>query len=241
MLTTAGFDVVEAADGHSALAAFDGGVDLVVLDRMMPGLSGLDVLAEIRRQGDTPVIMLTGMAGETDRILGLNHGADDYLVKPFSVGELEARVRALLRRTARSASASGGGAGAGAGAGAGGEPITIDRASREVRLHGEAVSLTRKEFDLLAYLAERPRTVVAVDELLAQVWQSSPEWQDPATVKEHVRRLRLKLAASVIRTVRGAGFLYDPAAAPAAAPRPAAQPARPAPQPARPAPQPAEL
>lgn len=217
-----GYEVVEAGDGPEALAAFDGpdgAPDLVVLDRMMPGMDGLAVLAEIRRRADTPVILLTGLAGESDRILGLDGGADDYLVKPFSLGELEARVRALLRR-------------AGGGAVAGADPLVINRDAREVRVHGAVVALTRKEFDLLVFLADHPRRVVSIATLLEQVWHSSVEWQDPNTVKEHVRRLRHKLEPDpshpvLIRTVRGAGFLYEAgalAASSAAAPAPAPAP-----------------
>ena len=220
MLTVGGYDVLEAGDGAEALALFDGPggpPDLVVLDRMMPGMDGLAVLAEIRRRGrgDTPVIMLTGLAGESDRILGLDGGADDYLVKPFSIAELEARVRALLRRCV-------GGSGV-----PGADPLVIDRAAREVRLHGSAVTLTRKEFDLLVFLADHPRRVLSIATLLEQVWQSSVDWQDPSTVKEHVRRLRHKLEPDpsspvLIRTVRGAGFLFE-AGALTVAPSPSPQ------------------
>lgn len=216
VLTVAGYEVVEAGDGAEALTLFDGPdgpPDLVVLDRMMPEMDGLAVLAEIRRRGrDTPVIMLTGLATESDRILGLDGGADDYLVKPFSIGELEARVRALLRRSV------------GAGVVPGADPLVIDRPAREVRLHGSVVVLTRKEFDLLCFLADHPRRVLSIATLLEQVWQSSVDWQDPNTVKEHVRRLRHKLEPDpsnpvLIRTVRGAGFLFE-AGALAAAPAP---------------------
>ena len=204
VLTSGGYEVFEAANGVDAVAAFDGldAPDLVLLDRMMPGVDGLAVLAEIRRRGDTPVILLTGLAGESDRIVGLDGGADDYLVKPFSLGELEARVRAVLRRAGRGGSVPGA------------DPLSIDKAAREVRVNGEVVALTRKEFDLLAFLADHPRQVIGIPELLERVWQSSVDWQDPNTVKEHVRRLRLKLEPDpsnpvLIRTVRGAGFLFE--------------------------------
>jgi two-component system, OmpR family, phosphate regulon response regulator PhoB len=218
VLSVAGYEVLEAGDGAAALALFDGpggAPDLVVLDRMMPDMDGLAVLSEIRRRGrgDTPVIMLTGLAGESDRIRGLDGGADDYLAKPFSLGELEARVRALLRRAG------------GAGVAPGADPLVIDRPAREVRLHGSVVAVTRKEFDLLCFLADHPRRVLSIATLLEQVWQSSVEWQDPNTVKEHVRRLRHKLEPDpsnpvLIRTVRGAGFIYESGAlAPAPAPQ----------------------
>jgi DNA-binding response OmpR family regulator len=209
-LASAGYEVEEVGDGLGAVAALDAAPDLIVLDLMMPGMDGLAVLAEVRRRGNTPVIMLTAMATESDRIAGLDEGADDYLVKPFSIGELQARVRALLRRRAPAAIAA---------VGVAGEPrVVVDRRSREAWLDGAVVALTRREFDLLAFLAEHPKRVVGAEELLEQVWQSSSEWQDRNTVKEHVRRLRHKLAPDLIKTVRGAGYLFDPgAAAPAGA------------------------
>ena len=192
-----GYEVTEAGDGPEAVAALDLRPDLVVLDLMLPGIDGRGVLAEIRRRGDTPVIMLTALSTEADRIHGLDDGADDYLVKPFSIGELQARVRALLRRSRPGAPASPG--------------LSIDKAARDVRVDGASVVLTRREFDLLAYLADNAQRVVGTDELLAEVWQSRAEWQDPNTVKEHVRRLRLKLGPDVLKTVRGAGYLFtDP-------------------------------
>jgi two-component system response regulator RegX3 len=211
MLTTNGFDVVEAADGHAAVAALDavgGEPDLIVLDMLMPGLDGRQVLSEVRRRGDTPVIMLTAMGTEADRISGLDGGADDYLVKPFSIGELHARVRALLRRsTAAAPEAS--------------PALEIDRDARAVRLHGSPVALTKREFDLLAYLADNPGRVIGTPELLDRVWQSSTEWQDPSTVKEHIRRLRSKLGADVITTLRGSGYRFEPVAVAAPASSPA--------------------
>jgi DNA-binding response OmpR family regulator len=196
-----GYEVSEADSGTSAVAALAWQPDLVVLDRLMPGMDGQAVLDEIRRRGDTPVIMLTALAGEADRIAGLDHGADDYLVKPFSIGELEARVRALLRRARSQAQAGEDGESA--------DGLRIDRNAREVRLDGVEVVLTRREFDLLAFLADNPRRVVGTPELLERVWQSSADWQDPNTVKEHVRRLRHKVGPDVIKTVRGAGYLFN--------------------------------
>ncbi|HZQ28483.1 MAG TPA: response regulator transcription factor, partial [Acidimicrobiales bacterium] len=197
----------------------------IVLDLVMPGLDGLSVLDEVRRRGSTPVILLSGMRSEADRIRGLDHGADDYLVKPFSLGELEARVRAVLRRAPSDPAPAPDAAPAPHDT----QPVRafgtleIDRNARQVRLAGELVPLTRREFDLLAFLADHPRRVVGLPELLEQVWQSSVEWQDPNTVKEHIRRLRLKVEADpssprLLRTVRGAGFLFEPDGAPTAAP-----------------------
>jgi DNA-binding response OmpR family regulator len=194
-----GYETIQAGDGEEAVELLNRRPDLVILDLMMPGIDGRGVLREVRRRGDTPVIMLTAVSSEADRIAGLDDGADDYLVKPFSLGELEARVRALLRRAPRPASDA-----------AADAPFRIDRAAREVRVDGAEVVLTRREFDLLAFLADNPSRVVGTDELLEAVWNSSSEWQDPNTVKEHVRRLRTKVGASVIRTVRGAGYRFDP-------------------------------
>jgi DNA-binding response OmpR family regulator len=204
-------EVIEAPDGPSALEALALQPDLIVLDLVMPGMSGLAVLDEVRARSEVPVILLTGMRAEADRINGFDHGADDYLVKPFSIGELEARVRAVLRRAGKAAPA-------GVRAFGG---LEIDRDARQVRLGGEPVALTRREFDLLAFMADHPHRVLGIPELLEQVWHSSVEWQDPNTVKEHVRRLRHKVEADpanprLVRTVRGAGFLFEPEGAPEA-------------------------
>ena len=209
MLSSGGYEVAEANDGLAAVAALDWDPDLIILDYLLPGLDGYGVLEEVRRRGDTPVIMLTAMGAEADRVAGLDHGADDYLVKPFSIAELDARVRALLRRSTRHAAP---------------EPesdpvppspVDIDKDAREVRVQGTPVSLTRREFDLLSFLADNPRRVVGTSELLEQVWQSSADWQDPNTVKEHIRRLRHKIEPDpahpvMLRTVRGSGYLFEP-------------------------------
>ena len=205
-----GFSIAQAADGLQALDALSTeNPDLVVLDLSLPGVGGLDVLRRIR-DGQTasaptlPVIVLSGRSGQTDRIVGLDQGADDYLVKPFSPGELAARVRSVLRR-ARPAEPSALTAGA----------LRIEPATREVTLAGQSIPLTAKEFDLLAFLAAHPRRVFSRAQLLAQVWQSSSSWQGEATVTEHVHRLRQKLEAdparpTLLRTVRGVGYQLDP-------------------------------
>jgi two-component system alkaline phosphatase synthesis response regulator PhoP len=151
------------------------------------------------------VIVLSGRSGETDRIVGLDLGADDYLVKPFSPGELAARVRSVLRR-ARSTTAAG-------------PPVVCGRlalhaAAREITADGTAVELTAREYDLLAFLVAHPRQVFSRAQLLAQVWRSEG-WQGEATVTEHVHRLRAKLgldpaARPRIRTMRGVGYQLDP-------------------------------
>jgi DNA-binding response OmpR family regulator len=205
-LESEGYTVREAADGNTAWRGIvDQRPDLVVLDLSLPGLSGLDLLRRLRESGDrTPVVVLSGRSGEGDRILGLDLGADDYLVKPFSPGELAARVRSVLRRTGDRPAAP--------------PPVTdhpqpglhIDPATREVALDGRPVPLTAREFDLLAFLAGHPRQVFTRAQLLEQVWASSPRWQSEATVTEHVHRLRHKLAHRFLVTVRGVGYRWEP-------------------------------
>ena len=179
--------------------------DLIVLDIMLPGLSGLEVLRAIG-PNKIPVIMLTARVEEADRVLGLELGADDYVTKPFSPRELVARVRTVLRRVQPSTDVS--------------ETLrfdglVIDRSSREAMLDAQVVPLTAKEFDLLAYLAASPRQVFSRSQLLHDVWDSSPEYQDPATVTVHVRRLRHKMEADPenprwITTVWGVGYRFEP-------------------------------
>ncbi|MGD9954724.1 MAG: response regulator [Candidatus Nanopelagicales bacterium] len=205
-LDDAGFRVLEADDGPSALKRIrDDHPTIVVLDLSLPGLGGLDVLRSVRSgkngRSDTPIIVLSGRSGETDRIVGLDLGADDYLVKPFSPGELAARVRSVLRRTTPDHDGEAIVVG----------PLSIEPASRRVVLHGGDVDLTPKEFDLLAFLATHPRRVFTRSQLLDRVWNSSSEWLGEATVTEHVHRLRLKLEPdpshpTLLRTVRGVGY-----------------------------------
>ena len=206
-LSNGGFDVREAADGDEArrhLVEFK--PDLVVLDIMFPGASGLDLLAEIRRDDpQVAVVLLTARAEETDRVIGLEMGADDYVVKPFSPRELVARVRSVLRRSRPTT--SGGVAEFG--------PLRIDPAARQVSLSGQVVDVTAREFDLLAFLAAHPLQVYSRAELLDHVWDSAPEWQDPATVTVHIRRLRQKIESDPqdphwLRTVWGVGYRFDP-------------------------------
>ena len=209
-LESDGFTVAQAGDGDEALTAIDTErPDLVVLDLSMPGLGGLDVLRRVRGAPVTealPVIVLSGRSGETDRIVGLDLGADDYLVKPFSPGELAARVRSVLRRARPTTTAAGPPVVCG--------PLALDAAAREITVDGAPVELTAREFDLLAFLVAHPRQVFSRAQLLAQVWRSEG-WQGEATVTEHVHRLRQKLgldpaARPRIRTVRGVGYQLDP-------------------------------
>ncbi len=200
--------VSEAPDGPSALDLLDREPpDLVVLDMMLPGVSGLDILRHIRSRGDLPVIMLTARADEVDRVAGLELGADDYVVKPFSPRELAARVNSVLRRTTPRAPATAAVHDFG--------DLHIDTRAREVRCRGALVEMTPKEFDVLVHLAASPRQVFSRADLLRDVWQSSPDWQDPATVTVHVRRIRNKIELDPeqprwITTVWGVGYRFEP-------------------------------
>ena len=204
-----GYVVSEAVDGPGALAAVDAfHPDLVVLDVMLPGRSGFDVLRTLRGRGDAapPIILLTARVEESDRVLGLELGADDYVVKPFSPRELVARVRTVLRRARRVPDI--------------GDPLvfeglTVDPRTREVTVDGRRVELTPKEFDLLAFLAASPRQVFSRAQLLEHVWDSKPDYQDPATVTVHVRRIRNKIEINAdeprwIATVWGVGYRFEP-------------------------------
>ncbi len=201
-----GARVHEAADGPAALAWLEAHrPDLVVLDVMLPGVDGLSILRRIRDAGEVPVILLTARSEEVDRVVGLELGADDYVVKPFSPRELAARVRTVLRRSTGPVRHDRLDFG----------PLVIDTASREVHVDGTPVTLTAKEFDLLATLARSPRQVLSRAQLLDLVWASSPDYQDPATVTVHVGRIRQKIEADPerprwITTVRGVGYRFEP-------------------------------
>lgn len=204
------------AEGWTAQAAYDGpaGVeaaerlrpDLVVLDVMLPGLDGLEVCRRIQASAPVPVLMLTARDDETDMLVGLGVGADDYMTKPFSMRELVARVRSLLRRVERAAELAGSSA----------TPqrlrlgdLEVDGGQRRVRRGGEEVHLTPTEFDLLVALAATPRTVLSREQLLERVW----DWVDASgtrTVDSHVKALRRKLGPEVIRTVHGVGYSLEP-------------------------------
>lgn len=204
-----GFDVHEAADGDAAMAWLaDHRPELVVLDIMLPGVDGLAVLRHLRSVGNIPVILLTARAEEVDRIVGLELGADDYVVKPFSPRELAARVRTVLRRSSAPAPAE-------AGARLAFDGLHLDTRCREVTVDDHLVALTPKEFDLLAFLAGSPRQVFSRRQLLASVWESSPDFQDPATVTVHVGRLRQKIELDPddprwLTTVWGVGYRFEP-------------------------------
>jgi DNA-binding response OmpR family regulator len=210
-LAREGFDVEAAEDGERALSAVERArPDVVILDLMLPRVDGLEVFRRIRAAVPSPfpaVIMLTAKGEETDRIVGLELGADDYVIKPFSPREVVARVRAVLRRTA------------GPAAGDSVPMLTfgdvdMDSERREVRVGGEAVHLTRKEFDLLHLLASNPGIVFTRLQLLEQVWDFA--WEgDSSTVTVHIRRLREKIEGDPSRprhlvTVWGVGYRFEP-------------------------------
>jgi DNA-binding response OmpR family regulator len=201
-----GYRVEQAGDGESALRAIAAQrPDLLVLDTMLPGVDGFTVLREVRRTSDLPVVLLTARSEESDRVVGLDLGADDYVVKPFSPRELVARVGSVLRRAAPS------------------HPpdrlvfadLVIDCTSREVSVAGAVIPTTAREFDLLAFMASSPRQVFTRGQLLEHVWASSADYQDPSTVTVHVRRLRLKVERDPeqprhITTVWGVGYRFEP-------------------------------
>ncbi|GAB7052860.1 response regulator transcription factor [Catenuloplanes indicus] len=199
-LRAEGFLVHCAGDGPSAVeAARRIRPDAVVLDVMLPGFDGLEVCRRLQAERPVPVLMLTARDDETDLLVGLAVGADDYLTKPFSMRELTARVHALLRRMTKASA---------------GEPpivlgdLEINRAERRVTRNGVEAHLTPTEFDLLVHLAGRPRTVLPRERLLADVWG----WADASgtrTVDSHIKGLRRKLGADLIRTVHGVGYALE--------------------------------
>ena len=197
--------MLEADDGKGArreLARHH--VDVVVLDLGLPDEDGLMLLRELRGSSDVAVVVVSGRADEPDRIVGLELGADDYLVKPFSQRELIARIAAVQRRRRPPEAESVLRFGA----------LVIDKAAREAFVLNEPVDLTRREYDLLAFLTANPGRSFSHEQLLAAVWDSSADWQSPSTVSEHVYRLRRKLrltdARPRIATVRGVGYRFDP-------------------------------
>jgi len=207
-LRRAGYRVQQADNGATAMQILEETApDLVVLDLMLPEVNGLTITRWLRERGDIPIIMLTARRTEADRIAGLEMGADDYVVKPFSPQELVSRVRAVLRRARPSPEA------------AQEEPLVfddlrLDPLTRLVEARGQQVTLTAKEFDMLWWLALHPRQVFSRDQLLERIWGIS-EYIDPGTVTVHVRRLREKIEADPsdpkhILTVWGVGYKFEP-------------------------------
>jgi len=209
-LRSAGYEVTAVADGREALACqTERAHELLILDLMMPGLDGLEVCKALRAKGGaTPILMLTAKSTELDRVLGLELGADDYLTKPFSLAELLARVKALLRRADLLCAAQ---------ANAQAQPSTIRNGEmellpqrRQVRVHGESLDFTALEFDLLLHFAQHPGHVFSRSQLLNAVWGYTHDGYEH-TVTTHINRLRAKLEADPMRpelilTVRGTGY-----------------------------------
>jgi two-component system response regulator ResD len=202
-----GYEVVVATDGAAALAlAAEARPDLIVLDLMLPEIDGLEVCRQVRKQGQTPIIMLTARTEEIDKLLGLELGADDYVTKPFSPRELVSRVRAVLRRSGPSWE--------GSGRVVRFADIKIDVRRRVVETTAGFVTLTAREFDLLAHLAAHPGQVFTREQLMDAVWDID-FCGDANTVTVHMRRLRLKLEAEPsrprhLKTVWGVGYKLEP-------------------------------
>lgn len=209
-----GYPVVQASDAHGAIEEVEkGNADLVVLDVSLGVDDGRMVLARIRELGDLPVILISGKGDTADRVLGLRLGADDFLAKPFSPVELVARLESVLRRSGNRNGPPPPAPGPADTTPANG--LRVNEATREVSIDGQPVELTAKEFDLLAFLARSPRQVFSRGQLLEHVWSSRSEWQDEATVTEHVRRVRHKIEPDPakprwITTVRGVGYRFEP-------------------------------
>ncbi|HLI24276.1 MAG TPA: response regulator transcription factor [Acidimicrobiales bacterium] len=201
-----GYRTRVAGDAATALSEVSrGGLDLVILDVGLGAGDGREVLAEIRRNGQLPVIMISAHGMPEERILGLRLGADDFLTKPFSPLELVARAETVLRRSRPGIEVPVNGSGG----------VAVDERTREAIVDGQRVDLTAREFDLLAFLVRSPRQVFSRSQLLEQVWASRSEWQDEATVTEHVRRIRRKIEPDPDRprwivTVRGVGYRFEP-------------------------------
>jgi len=206
-LSRAGYETRTAADGPSAVAAARAlRPDLIVLDIMLPGFDGLEVMRRVHEdlEGRVPVILLTAKGEESDRVVGLNRGADDYVAKPFSPAELVARVDAVLRRAGDGAAPE--------------EPLAfdgleIDPAARTVRAAGRDVELTPREFDLLLFLARHPGQAFSRDELMDRVWRFA-FYADTTTVTVHIRRLRAKVEPEPasprwLQTVWGVGYRFS--------------------------------
>jgi DNA-binding response OmpR family regulator len=199
-----GYDVAEAHDGESALLVADSDLDLVILDIGLPGIDGIDVLRELRSRSDVPVILVTARAEETDRLIGLSVGADDYVTKPFSPRELVLRVKAILRRSSHLVDRPDGVIRF--------DDLTIDTGARVVEVDGEEPELTALEFDLLIALSDAPGLVLTRRQLIERVWG----WDfvgDERVVDVHIRNLRRKLGDDAVEprfitTIREVGYKF---------------------------------
>ena len=206
MLRKEGYEVVLAETGPDAITAFDrGGIDLVLLDLMLPGLPGTDVCRMLRQRSPVPIIMLTARDSETDKVVGLELGADDYVTKPFSARELTARIRAVLRRRVEPAHIEG--------AVLTGGPVRMDVDRHTVTVDDQPIALPLKEFELLELLLRNPGRVLTRDQLLDRIWGSGYVG-DTKTLDVHVKRLRGKIEPDpatprLICTVRGLGYKFE--------------------------------
>lgn len=208
-LKRAGYNAQVASDGRKAMNIFERGqVDFVILDLMLPEVDGLALTRWLRDRSDVPIIMLTARREEADRIAGLELGADDYVVKPFSPQELASRVRAVMRRLGREQAEPGNERSLSF------ENLSIDPKSRVVKVKEAEVELTAKEFDMLYLLARHPKQVFTREQLLERVWGGA-QYIDPGTVTVHVRRLREKIEEDASKparllTVWGVGYKFEP-------------------------------
>jgi two-component system response regulator RegX3 len=206
MLKREGFEVTVAADGNVAVSEFDAnGADLVLLDLMLPGISGTEVCKSIRSKSNVPIIMVSAKDGEIDKVLGLELGADDYVTKPYSKNELLARMKAVLRRNGGPKEAENGILEAG--------PVRMDIDRHIVYFNGEKVAMPLKEFELLELLLENRNRVLTRGQIIDQVWGSN-YFGDTKTLDVHVKRLRSKIEADPARpvhllTVRGLGYKFE--------------------------------
>ena len=201
-----GFEVTVADTGDGAIAAFDKkGADLVLLDLMLPGLSGTEVCKQLRARSNVPIIMLTAKDTEVDKVVGLELGADDYVTKPYSKAELVARIKAVLRRQGDSDSGEGSLISAG--------PVKIDVERHQVKINEELISLPLKEFELLEFLVRNSGRVLTRTQLIDRVW-GSDYFGDTKTLDVHVKRLRAKIEKdpanpTYIQTIRGLGYKFE--------------------------------
>ena len=206
VLTKEGFEVVVADTGDGAITAFDkGGADLVLLDLMLPGLSGTEVCMQLRSRSAVPIIMLTAKDTEVDKVVGLELGADDYVTKPYSKAELIARIRAVLRRQGDVSNPQEGVITAG--------PVRIDVERHQVNINNELISLPLKEFELLEFLVRNSGRVLTRAQLIDRVW-GSDYFGDTKTLDVHVKRLRAKIESDpanpvYIQTIRGLGYKFE--------------------------------
>jgi len=207
-LTRAGYSVICYSNGLEAINSFNSQLpELIILDVMLPGLDGFSIIKQLRDRSEIPIILLTSRTEETDRIAGLELGADDYVVKPFSPQELVSRVRAVLRRTnTPDEPAKGGSIDLGG--------LSINPQTRDVFLNSKSIVLTTKEFDLLYYLVQHPRQVFSRDQILENVW-GMYDYIEPSTVTVHIRRLREKIEHNPtipvhLVTVWGVGYKFEP-------------------------------